>query len=93
MSGTLVCLIDFLATRVSCPACGAARSPMSMPTQWAAHRAAFDCEAVFLARGERILAERACGERSKQAAELWTIEAGGPSRPALPAPQDEGDGA
>lgn len=90
MSVTPVPLIEFLGTRVSCPACGAGRSATTMPTQWSAHRAVFNCEAVFLARGERILAERSCGDRSKLAAALWTKEATGHAKPA---PQDEGGGA
>jgi hypothetical protein len=90
MSGTLVSLIDFLGTRAACPVCGAARSPTTMPTQWSMQRAVFDCEAVFLARGEAILAERACGSDSKRAATLWTIEAASADKPA---PGDEDDGA
>lgn len=90
MSGTLVALIDFLGTRAACPICGAARSAVTMPTQWLAHRAVFNCEAVFLARGEQILAERSCGDRSKLAAALWTEEATGKPKPAA---HDEGDGA
>ncbi|PYB71287.1 hypothetical protein [Rhizobium wuzhouense] len=90
MSGTLVCLIDFLGTRTSCPVCGAGRRATDLPTQWAAHRAMFTCEAEFAARGEAIIAERACSDRSKIAAVFWTKEATGYAKPA---PQDEGDGA
>lgn len=74
MSGTLVSLIEFLGARVSCPVCGAGRFEASLPTQWSQHRAIFTCEAIFMARGEEITVERACGERSRLAAELWNRE-------------------
>lgn len=74
MSGAPASLIEFLAARVSCPVCGAERQEASLPTQWSQHRAIFTCEAVFTARGHEIVAERACGERSRLAAELWTRE-------------------
>jgi hypothetical protein len=74
MSGALVSLIEFLGGRVSCPVCGAGRVETGLPTQWSPHRAIFVCEAIFMARGEEIIAERACSERSRLAAELWTRE-------------------
>lgn len=86
MSGTLVCLVDFLATRGACPVCGAGRVNSRDE-----YRAVFTCEAVFFANepARRIFCHSPCETGSVRAAELWTIEAGGPSRPAVPAPQDE----
>jgi hypothetical protein len=79
MSGTLVSLLESVQARQTCPACEKPRKPADVPTQWHHHRAIFECGAVFIARGERIEAERACPDRSDFAAELWTIEARGGS--------------
>ncbi len=77
MSGTLVCLIDSIQARQTCPACDGPRQPHNLPTSWHETRAIFACGAVFIARGEVIEAERPCGDRSKLCAELWTISAKG----------------
>ncbi len=77
MSGTLVSLINSIQARQTCPACEKPRKPAEVPTQWHHHRAIFECGAVFIARGERIEAERACPDRSDLAAELWTVQARG----------------
>jgi hypothetical protein len=74
MSTPLVSLIEFLGARVSCPVCGAGRVEANLTAQWSQHRAIFTCEAIFIARGEEIVVERACGERSRLAADLWTRE-------------------
>lgn len=93
MSGTPARLIDFLADRVSCPVCGALRVEKNLRQQMFEGRPTFVCGAVFVARGEIIVRENSCRSESDRAAELWTIEAGGPSRPAGPAHQDEASAA
>jgi hypothetical protein len=77
MTDTLSSLLTSIQARQTCPACDKPRKPASMPTQWHHHRAIFECGAVFMARGERIEAERACPDRSDFAATLWTVEARG----------------
>lgn len=79
MSGTLVSLLDSIQARQTCPACEGKRLVADMPTQWHQHRAMFECGAVFIARGEAIEVERACADRSKLCAQLWTVSAKGNS--------------
>lgn len=92
MTGTLVSLVDSVQARQTCPACEGPRQPHSLPTQWHHTRAIFACGAVFIARGEAIEAERPCGDRSKLAAELWTVEAKGHGRAICVARDRDEDG-
>lgn len=92
MSGTLVSLIDSVQARETCPACEGPRQPHKLPTQWHENRAIFACGAVFIARGEAIEVERACGDRSALCAKLWTISAVGHGRAVCLSPDQDQHG-
>lgn len=73
--GMLEPMLSAVKARATCPVCQrGTRVSQDGPEKWYGHRAFFSCGAVFAVQGNEIVSSRACNDRTRLAAELWTKE-------------------